>query len=114
MLTWLSPPRSGPSLQPHSQSCHHLTSFQLSSSSKDLSASGGATGDGGSSISIRGGGVRGGGRPKGFGGGGIRMFEGPGPALPGICLLSDADGSVDGLRIAFGCSFVSEVGESTS
>lgn len=54
-LTWYSPPRSGPSPQPHSQSCHHLTSVSVEI---PLSVSAGNIG----------GGDRGGGRFRGLGG----------------------------------------------
>ena len=58
LLTWTSPPRSGPSPQPQSQSCHHLTSAAASSGKLFPP----------SSIRNIGGGDRGGGRFNGLGG----------------------------------------------
>ena len=72
--TWTSPPRSGPSLQPQSQSVHHRTGFSSSSSScaivYDILESGRGNGSGGRlacGVAVRGGGERGLGRSRGAG-----------------------------------------------
>ena len=72
--TWLSPPRSGPSEQPHSQSVHHLRSFTcpFEESPALVVADGAGTGLGGvftPGVSTLGGGVSGGGKSSGRGGG---------------------------------------------
>jgi hypothetical protein len=71
--TWISPPRSGPSLQPQSHSVHHRTGFSSSSpyaAACDILESGRGNGSGGRlacGVAVRGGGERGSGRSRGAG-----------------------------------------------
>jgi hypothetical protein len=71
--TWISPPRSAPSLQPQSHSVHHRTSFSSSSpyaAACDILESGRGNGSGGRlacGVAVRGGGERGSGRSRGAG-----------------------------------------------
>lgn len=68
--TWKSPPRSGPSLQPHNHSCHHLTCCSGSSvgPGRSVGADVAFIGATRGPVSL-GGGVRGRGSPNGCGGG---------------------------------------------
>jgi len=71
--TWISPPRSAPSLQPQSHSVHHRTGFSSSSpcaAACDILESGRENGSGGRlacGVAVRGGGERGSGRSRGAG-----------------------------------------------
>jgi hypothetical protein len=69
-LTWKSPPRSGPSLHPHNQSCHHLTSCSGGSVRSGCIVGAGVAFIGATCVPVAaGGGVLGGGSPSGCGGG---------------------------------------------